>query len=112
MLKMLVVLPNMQSQLVTVIVLLGQKVKPSQLFLLLPLMKINGLKALLKLGKLLLKMVTLVSKHQSTTVKNKLRTNMNVSSFKLERSARQMIIAHGLENQPKTQKVDSDSTVA
>lgn len=109
--KKLAVLPNTQNQLVTVIALLGQRVKHSQMFLHLLLMKLNGLRALLKLGKLQPRMDTLISKHQSTKVKKSLRKTINVVCSKIGRSVRLMINAHGIENQPEIQRVDSDSIV-
>jgi len=76
--KNLAVLTKHQTQLVIVIVLNGQKVKPSHMYLPLLLMRDNGLKALHKLGRLQQKTATSTLKHLS--MKQIKRTNMNATS--------------------------------
>ena len=99
-----------QTQLVIVTVLNGLKDKHSHMFLPLLLMKDNGSKALLKLGRLQPKMVTSTSKHLLT--RQMKRTNMNATSSKLRKSATlNGIIAHGNARLLQIQEVDSDSTV-
>jgi len=110
-LKKLVVLTSTKSQLVTVIALPGQKAKPSQISLHLLPMKTNGLRALLKLGKLQPRMVTLIFKHLSMKVKKLLKKIINVAFSNIGRSVRLMINVHGIEDQPKILRTDSDSIV-
>lgn len=99
----------LQIQQVTVIVLSGQKEKCSHTFLLLQLMKNNGLRASLKHGKLLPKTAILTSNLSLSKKTTKMSTS--VASLEQGQSAKPTICVPGKEKQLQIREAGGECTV-
>lgn len=113
--RMLAALTNIQTRLVTVIVLNGQRAKPSDTSLNLQVMRINGSKVTLRLGNSWLKTVTSTSNKLSE--KKMLLRKLNAASSEPRNSVRVKLTRQcvlGSQNQPlqALQKQEDQRSIA